>query len=440
MKIPKTKGTVEGLVRLALALMVFAIIASPASTQTALPDLSLVTTTPIPTPVGGNVTWTVNIRNAGAAPTPSGVPVVVESTLSPSLRYVSAGGGNAFACYHDGSPKGGVVTCTSPGPLPAGSTAAITFVASPNGDSCTMSSATTVDPKNTIRESNETNNSVNWAQRVTQGCPPDLIIEGSAQGSIPVGGTLIYQLKVKNVGGKSAGAFDIRAQLSSGVRYRAGSPAGSTCSHDGSGTGGVVTCKLLGLTAGSEIPLSLGMDVTGSLCTITNQAVVDSGNSVPEDNEQNNGATSSTNVSGPCGLPPPTSTQPTTTVSTTTTSTQPNALISGTYKVENTNSGTTYVSTWTLEVSGNQITGTSDWPCCPGRRLDPLRGSVAGNRVTIARDCRGQGYVGECRQEFVGTIVSGVVQGKASGTGAAPNNVWTLYLRPLGSTTTSTPN
>jgi hypothetical protein len=99
-------------------------------------------------------------------------------------------------------------------------------------------------------------------------------------------------------------------------------------------------------------------------------------------------------------------------------------LSSGSYQVQVHNSGTIHRAVWRLQVSGNQITGTSDW----GTRVDPLQGYIESNRVIIQRDCRGQGFTGECRQVYNGGFRNGVIQGSFSGTGAAPYNFWTLYL------------
>lgn len=97
---------------------------------------------------------------------------------------------------------------------------------------------------------------------------------------------------------------------------------------------------------------------------------------------------------------------------------------SGVYRVQVRNSGTVHDAIWRLQVSGNQITGASEW----GARVDPMRGYIQGNRVVIQRDCRGQGASGACQQVYDGVIGNGVIQGSFSGTGAAPGNVWTLYL------------
>lgn len=110
----------------------------------------------------------------------------------------------------------------------------------------------------------------------------------------------------------------------------------------------------------------------------------------------------------------------------------PLSLVSGVYQVDANNRGTVHRSTWTLEVSGNKISGSSEWQCCPGKRVDPLEGQIDGESVTIVRDCRGQGITVECRQIYSGKIGNGVIQGTFSGvlgsqSDSSPQNVWTLY-------------
>ena len=99
-------------------------------------------------------------------------------------------------------------------------------------------------------------------------------------------------------------------------------------------------------------------------------------------------------------------------------------LGSGTYRVEVRNVGSVHSSVWRLQVSGNQISGTSEWE---NRRVNAMSGYISGNRVQIQRDCR-PGFTGPCQQTYYGTIGNGVIQGSFTGTGAAPNNVWRLHL------------
>jgi hypothetical protein len=103
---------------------------------------------------------------------------------------------------------------------------------------------------------------------------------------------------------------------------------------------------------------------------------------------------------------------------------------SGTYPLVFRHRGRTHTVTWKLVVNGNQITGTMIADCCPGPRVDPLRGSISGDRVIINRDCSGQGWKGPCHQVYDGALSTGsnVIRGSFSGTGSAPDIVWTVDL------------
>ncbi|MCB1439602.1 MAG: sel1 repeat family protein [Nitratireductor sp.] len=92
-------------------------------------------------------------------------------------------------------------------------------------------------------------------------------------------------------------------------------------------------------------------------------------------------------------------------------------LASGRYRVDTSVNGASYPSEWSLIIDNGRITGTSEWSCCPGPRIDPLAGFVSGNKVMIERDCSGQGHVGPCKQTYDGSIMNGRLEGTFTGTG-----------------------
>ncbi len=95
----------------------------------------------------------------------------------------------------------------------------------------------------------------------------------------------------------------------------------------------------------------------------------------------------------------------------------PRNLASGTYHLE-AQSNRLHKSVWELENIGGKITGISQWDCCPGRRSDPLEGTVRDGEVEIARSCTGQGLSGRCLQVYQGKISeNGVVSGNWSHNG-----------------------
>lgn len=96
------------------------------------------------------------------------------------------------------------------------------------------------------------------------------------------------------------------------------------------------------------------------------------------------------------------------------------ALSSGKYKVQ----ADRWTSTWTLTITGSEVSGISEWTCCPGPRTDALRGRLEGTRLVLQRDCSGQGHSGPCSQTYVGEVKNGSVTGTWSGTGGSGS--WTL--------------
>jgi len=99
-------------------------------------------------------------------------------------------------------------------------------------------------------------------------------------------------------------------------------------------------------------------------------------------------------------------------------------FVSGTYRVTQGH----WESTWRVRVVNGRITGTSEWTCCPGHRIDPIRGSVSGNIVIMERNCSGQGWNGPCRQIFRGKIKGNRIMGTCTGTGLGGGSPWVLYL------------
>ena len=100
------------------------------------------------------------------------------------------------------------------------------------------------------------------------------------------------------------------------------------------------------------------------------------------------------------------------------------AFASGTYRVTQGH----WESTWRVRVVNGRITGTSEWTCCPGHRIDPIRGNVSGNTVVMERNCSGQGWNGPCRQIFRGEIKNNRIMGTCTGTGLGGGSSWILYL------------
>jgi len=102
-------------------------------------------------------------------------------------------------------------------------------------------------------------------------------------------------------------------------------------------------------------------------------------------------------------------------------------LVSGTYRVSAPSSGVAYQSVWRLKVSNGRISGKSKWTCCPGPRIDPMKGRISRNTVTIERDCTGQGQKGPCHQVYTGKLNGDVIEGTFT-LNRKKIGTWTLYL------------
>ncbi len=106
-------------------------------------------------------------------------------------------------------------------------------------------------------------------------------------------------------------------------------------------------------------------------------------------------------------------------------------LASGVYQVSTLSGGRQNDGIWTLQITEGQITGASEWACCPDHRVDPLTGHIDGDQIIIERNCSGQGYEGECHQVFSGTLEGDTIVGSITGTGIPESGAtWTLYLNP----------
>jgi hypothetical protein len=101
-----------------------------------------------------------------------------------------------------------------------------------------------------------------------------------------------------------------------------------------------------------------------------------------------------------------------------------NPIVSGTYDVD----ANGYASTFAITVIGSTFSGSSKWACCPGSRTDPIvQGVVQNGKISFIRDCTGQGYAGECRQSYSGSLMQDGAAGRWSGTGGGGS--WTMRKR-----------
>jgi uncharacterized repeat protein (TIGR01451 family) len=290
-----------------------------------------------PIATSGTGTYNIIVENLG---TQDSTGIKVRDTLPAGTKFLSATTDpvHGFTCTHDGSPTGGNVTCigghllgteaefyTPPGgsPVPTGhqwATITIKFSASPFVQPA-MHNEVRVDPDNEIAEANElnnlaTDNTVVGTGDADKGAFIQLKITKTQTSPVPptavaTNGTLIYNLHVENAGTDPVSNVVVKDFLPTGSRFISAAdtavntdPAKFFCTHDGSATGGVITCTA-GDFSGSVNPIPgvgthrdikvtiFAPDVPG---TYTNHATVDPDNVVPEGNEFDNDSAVDTTV------------------------------------------------------------------------------------------------------------------------------------------------
>ena len=236
------------------------------STTINLPDLSIVKSHSAGFTAGTNGTFNLAVTN-GASGGPAAGTITVTDTLDSHFTFIS-GTASGWNC----GAVGQVVTCTNPGPLASGASAAtIPLVVAINSSaSGTISNTATVA---TFGDSNAANNSSTDSVTVAQP-PPDLSITKSHTGNFTGGTTGTFNIAVSNVGsGPTTGTITVTDTLASAFTFVSGSATGWNCNASGQ----AVTCTNPGpINAGSSaatIPLvvSVGSSASGS---ISNTAAV----------------------------------------------------------------------------------------------------------------------------------------------------------------------
>jgi uncharacterized repeat protein (TIGR01451 family)/fimbrial isopeptide formation D2 family protein len=245
-----------------------------------------------PIATNGTQTYTIIVDDVG----PQNVTgIKVRDVLPAGTKFLSFSATNGFTCSHDGSALGGVVTCIgghllgteaefynppgAPGTAAGNEWATIKIkVSATSFVQPAMHNEVRVDPDNEIAEINELNNYAEQNTFVTTGNAGmsafnQLTIDKTqvkplANGPVATNGTIIYNLHVENLGTDPVSNVVVQDYLPAGSRFISATditvagPASAKffCSHDGSATGGTVTCT--------------GGDFSGSINVIPGPPVV----------------------------------------------------------------------------------------------------------------------------------------------------------------------
>jgi uncharacterized repeat protein (TIGR01451 family) len=247
--------------------------------------------------------YTITAKNTGSDP--MGKLVVVDP-LPVGLIPLGVEADGNWQCTVEENPVNNV-RCV--GDLAAGATATIkvhTFVTQDGG---TLDNEACADPDNVFDETNEGDNCSTQTTDTTK--RPDISVQKSASsGTVGRGETVTYTISVSNVGNGESDPFSVTDLLPSVVSI-VGTPTatnGVTCGHDGSATGGTVTCSFAsGLTVGASSSITVQAKVTNSAtAAFTNTAQANGGAAVsasctgcgPELIVNNNTSSVTTSVTG----------------------------------------------------------------------------------------------------------------------------------------------
>ena len=293
-----------------------------------------------PIATNGTQTYTIYVDNLGTEDTTN---VRVEDTLPAGTKFLSVTGDQGFTCSHDGSARGGKVTCVGahlegtahefyagyPGGVVGNQFATIIIrVAATGFVQPSMHNEVRVDPLNTITEFNEGNNLATQDTVVETGGAGksafnQLTItkaqsDPAADKPVATNGILRYLITTGNDGTDPVSNVVVQDFLPTGARFISAKDTdagpGTTdaffCTHGGSATGGVVTCtggdfsgtvNTVPDTGGAgAVPTSRQIEITVYAPDVpgsyTNTAKIDPADVVAEGNEFDNSAQAPTVV------------------------------------------------------------------------------------------------------------------------------------------------
>jgi uncharacterized repeat protein (TIGR01451 family) len=262
------------------------------STTINVPDLAINVTQSGKFIAGANGTFNISVGNdaTGATAGPTGGPITVTDTLATQFSYVSASA-TGWSC----AAAVQIVTCTNPGPINPGSSAAtipliVSVSSSAEGTISNTASAVT------YADGNASNNSSTASVTFS----PDVAIAESHSGNFGAGTDGAFSLSVSNVGNAATtGSITLTDTLGQPFTFVSGNASGWTCSAASQ----LVTCTNPGPLApgalATSIPLIVAVNASSS-GAIANSGTV----STPGDtNVVNNSFTDSVSVLGTGSLP-----------------------------------------------------------------------------------------------------------------------------------------
>jgi len=242
-------------------------------------DLKLLMNGPATINAAAPLSYTINVSNLG--PDPANGVITVADTL-PAGATAASGSGTGWSC---GAPSGGVITCTTPGPLASGNSLPVLTISmtAPVASGNVTNSATVSNP---VSDPVASNNTASVTTNV--GPQANLAITKVNAGPTPVnpGQNFSYTIVVTNNGPSTATAPVVTDNTPVGIAFVSVSGGGCTA----------FPCTLASLTAGQSVTLTSTYSIPNSYSggAISNTASVSS--SVNDPNIADNSATATTPV------------------------------------------------------------------------------------------------------------------------------------------------
>jgi uncharacterized repeat protein (TIGR01451 family) len=249
---------------------------------------------------GGQLTYTITITNTGGSSVGNavltdqvnGIGVIQSPPALPQLQVTSTKG----SCTQ-GGPNGNVVTCNG-GTLAGGASWTVTIGGQVTaGANTTLNNTAYVSATKTSQSFTTPSNPVSVLVTGSGGNLPDLTINKTGPTTVAPSSPITYTLTVNNIGGGNATGVKVVDTVPAGI----GSISASGTSLFNCGVSAqTVTCTGGQVNQGQNATITINGTVTLTSGTLTNTAVVDPDNTIPESNEFNNtSATVNTNVGGP---------------------------------------------------------------------------------------------------------------------------------------------
>jgi uncharacterized repeat protein (TIGR01451 family) len=270
------------------------------STLYATPTVNLgVTASDAPDPVSpdGNITYTVNVTNAGPD---AGTNVNLNVPLNNTLRFQSLIAPAGWTCPSLSVGSGASFTCTA-ATLAVGSPSQFTIVLKAGLAQFGNINQTIVQNFSVTSgaaDPDNTNNSVNVSTAYVVPTANLAVTNGDAPDPVNTGATITYTQTLTNNGPDAAANAKIVESIGSGVTFQSvAAPAGFNCTTPAVGGTGTITCTTASMANGATASFTIVVNVTATSGAIVN--TVTGSSDAFDVNLTNNTAIATTTINTP---------------------------------------------------------------------------------------------------------------------------------------------